>query len=91
MRAKIERASSFLNTVLKVELVVFVDGLDNSMRENEKDDPKVLRHSCRLRGTPLKTTVFPCREVDEPRGTSNSVPLLLLKTPQRLPLPSPDV
>lgn len=31
-----ERASSFLNIFLKVELVVFVDGLDNVVREKER-------------------------------------------------------
>lgn len=75
---KIERASSFLNIFLKVALVVFVDGLDNGVSGREvKDDPKVLRRSCRLLGTPLETAAFPCRKVDEPRGTSNSVSLLL--------------
>lgn len=79
---KIERASLFLNIFLKVELVVFVEGLDNGVREKERSQrwPKVLRHSCRLLGTPLKTTTFPCRKVDEPRDTSNAVPFYCLKS-----------
>lgn len=57
---KVEWSHLFLNMSLKLELMVFVDGLDNGMREKKRSQRgrKALRHSWCLLGTPLRPLPF---------------------------------